>query len=226
VSFTILNCGTSYSRAYQNELIADFGRNMAGKEYDDFLITEGPGGSAPNAPLPGTFNPFSKAKTLKEFSPKWAQTPKVTVDIMTLEQKQVVPSGEAIGNFFIGPEKVKGQGWDDNVRHAVTVLADKFPKFDGEVNMVGFSRGAVTCLRIANWLQEFLGTQWELNIFAIDPVAGLDAGLKLQDTRRVPKIVKEYVGILAMDELRGDYKPGSWSPHQQRRTRQEYAARS
>lgn len=73
--------------------------------------------------------------------------------------------------------------------------------------MIGWSRGAVTCLRMANWIKEFLGTGFEINIFAIDPVAGLDAGERLRDTYVVPDIVRNYVGVLALDEMRGDFKP-------------------
>ena len=74
-------------------------------------------------------------------------------------------------------------------------------------DMIGWSRGAVTCLRMANWIKEFLGNGISINIFAIDPVAGLDAGEKLKDTYTIPDIVKQYLGVLMLDEMRGDFKP-------------------
>src|SRR5579872_1032499 len=102
---------------------------------------------------------------------------------------------------------ITGNGWDDNIRHAIATLADRFPDLTATVNMIGWSRGAVTCLRLANWMKEFLGSNWIVNIFAIDPVAGIDAGTRLRDTYEIPDIVREYVGVLAMDEARGDFRP-------------------
>jgi hypothetical protein len=46
---------------------------------------------------------------------------------------------------------------------------------------------------------------------AVDPVAGLDAGAKLRDTYVIPPTVKNYIAILALDEMRGDFKPQDMS---------------
>jgi len=103
---------------------------------------------------------------------------------------------------------ITGDGWDDNIRRAIAVISDVWASdMTGTINMIGWSRGAVTCLRMANWIKEFLGNGISINIFAIDPVAGLDAGEKLKDTYTIPDIVKQYLGILMLDEMRGDFKP-------------------
>ncbi len=211
--FTVLNCGTNFDRYKRGELIADFGAEMQGTEYEQFLITDGVGakGSKQN-PLPGTFDPFTKDKTSKNKSPSWSQTPMQTLKDVSQGEARFSPSGHGVlrgltSNSSNTNAAVTGHGWDDNIRHAIAVISEVFPTLSGTVNMVGWSRGAVTCLRMANWIREFLGDGFDINIFAIDPVAGLDAGEKLQDTYFVPTIVKNYVAILALDEMRGDFKP-------------------
>jgi hypothetical protein len=123
----------------------------------------------------------------------------------------------------IGVEKkgtMTGYGWDDNIAEAVALLFDKGvneeTQPDGDssrpistihrVNMIGWSRGAVTCLRIANRLEE-IGLPIEINIFAVDPVAGGDAGTRLEDTRIIPPNVRNYLATLAMDEQRKGFAP-------------------
>ena len=68
-----------------------------------------------------------------------------------------------------------GFGVEDNARHAIVTIAnlDTLPQ---TINMIGWSRGAVTALVIANLLfdpstTEGLFRQVNVNIFAIDPVA-------------------------------------------------------
>lgn len=210
--FTMLNCGTTFDRSKTGEIIADFGANMQGQEHVHFLITEGPGGSAQGHLMPGTFDPFTRDRTAKKSSPAWSQTPMQTLVDVSKGETKYQPSGHGFltgvtSNTSKTNAAITGHGWDDNIRHAIATLADRFPGLSATVNMVGWSRGAVTCLRLANWMKEFLGDAWTVNIFAIDPVAGIDAGTALRDTFQVPDIVREYVGILAMDEARGDFRP-------------------
>ena len=208
--FTILNCGTNYDRSKRGELIADFAANMKGQEYSEFLVTEGPGGSAAGNLMPGTFDPYTKGKTLKSKSPFWSKTPLKTLLDVTQGPGKYNPAGHGfLKNVTKGATyaAITGHGWDDNIRHAIAVLVDRFPNLSATVNMVGWSRGAVTCVRLANWIKEFLGDAWKINIFALDPVPGLDAGEKLADTKVIPDIVADYVAVLAMDEARGDFHP-------------------
>ena len=88
---------------------------------------------------------------------------------------------------------------------------------------MGLSRGAITCIRIANLLNDKkneLETSYnvdervllrklnklQLNIFAIDPVAGMGAK-QVDESRVIPGNVKNYVSILQLDEMRRDFKP-------------------
>ena len=215
--FTILNCGTNFDRYKRGELIADFGAEMAGNEYQQFLITDGVGskGSKSN-PLPGTFDPFTRNKSSKKDTPQWSQTPMQTLNDVNQGQQGFAPTGHGFlrgvlpstGNKYAA---VTGDGWDDNIRHALATIAEAVPGLTGTINMIGWSRGAVTCLRMANWITEFLGDGFDINIFAVDPVAGLDTGTRLHDTYFVPPTVKNYIAVLAMDEMRGDFKPQDMS---------------
>ena len=210
--FTILNHGTNSHRSRTDgEIIADFGRNVTGTEYKDYLITDGPGSKGTAAaPMPGTFDPFTKDKISKKKTAEWSVTPTQTLaDISAREQRFFTPAGHGALQA-VAPQKqhagITGEGWDDNIRQAIAALAE-LPSLNGTINMIGWSRGAVTCLRMANWIREFLGPGFAINIFAIDPVAGLDAGVALKDTAVVPRTVKNYVAILALDEMRGDFAP-------------------
>lgn len=211
--FTVLNCGTKFDRTNRGELIADFGADMAGTEYQQYLITDGVGSSG--GVLPGTFDPFTKNKASKKNTPGWSQTQMQTID-MDQGGQSFSPSGHGFlrgvtsstGNTYAA---VTGDGWDDNIRHAIATIAQIFPNGAGTINMIGWSRGAVTCLRMANWIREFLGDGFDCNIFAVDPVAGLDTGERLHDTYFIPPTVKNYIAVLALDEMRGDFKPQDMS---------------
>jgi len=105
-----------------------------------------------------------------------------------------------------------GWGWDDNIAEAIAVLFDHLDTHGPitDLNLMGWSRGAVTCLRIANRLHEMAKSgslPFAISIFAIDPVAGNDAGKLLDDACRVPSSVENYIATLAMDEQRGAFSP-------------------
>jgi hypothetical protein len=105
-------------------------------------------------------------------------------------------------------------GWDENVQRTVNIIQDlQFEKgLDiDRVNLVGWSRGAVTCIRIAHMMYEVFKNTIECNIFAVDPVAGLDSGLTMSDTQILNTNVNCYIGILAMHERRESFRPQDWS---------------
>lgn len=78
----------------------------------------------------------------------------------------------------------------------------------GTINMIGWSRGAVTCLRLATWIYYlFYTSNIKINIFAVDPVPGFDAYKNLGDARKITPVVKNLVIILAKDERRSGMHP-------------------
>lgn len=101
------------------------------------------------------------------------------------------------------------------------------------INLAGFSRGSVTSIYIANYLkdeqkrlaakEQKLGlegrqldagekkllTQLQninLNLFLMDPVAGMTDKSKMEG-RRIPDNVKSVVAVIQTDEMRRDFKP-------------------
>ncbi|MFY9513621.1 MAG: hypothetical protein WAQ05_21880 [Rubrivivax sp.] len=77
------------------------------------------------------------------------------------------------------------------------------------INMLGWSRGAVTCIRIAWKLwqsQDANIRNIPINIFAVDPVAGFGHNSEVDATTLTPN-VKQYLATLATGEKRRFFKP-------------------
>ena len=104
-----------------------------------------------------------------------------------------------------------GEGVQENVANLMAVLqylkaADAVPT---AINMIGWSRGAVTCIRQAYeiWRDSTLGLAGvPINIFAVDPVAGASADLERQGSVLYPN-VRNYVSVLACGERRRAFYP-------------------
>ncbi len=182
--FTFFNHGTAFHRDKEGEIIAEFGRAAAGVEYEDFLILDGPGSRATTAPVPGQFNPFTRDRA----------------------PKRVFGNAE-MGHTHINWQTtglLSGAGWDDNVIHAIAALSELDP-LPSHVNMIGWSRGAVTCTKLAYRLAEIY-PDIEVNIFAVDPVAGI-GNKSARDASTLRENVRNYLAILSMHETRGFFKP-------------------
>jgi hypothetical protein len=189
--FTMYNHGTGSHREKTDggELVTIFGSRATGVEYKDYLITDGVGYSPKTDtenPMPGTFDPMSADKS-------------------RVSRRAAVLRGNVLGT-----------GVGDNVRRAVAtiqgLLSGNHPfvtiagakKID-VINMVGWSRGGVTCLRIAHELH-LQKVNIPINIFAIDPVAG-PLKRELEGAANVKDNVKNLVITLAMDERRTTFRP-------------------
>ncbi len=190
--FTIFCHGTASHRdRTDGEIVATFGNAMPpGDEYRTFLILDGPGATGKSTPMAGTFNWASRDRTRKA----------------RFGNKEMGDGSRA----WLAGGIISGTGWDDNVRHAIVTIANLEP-LPETVNLIGWSRGAVTCLKIADALYdpsttEGLFRQIRVNIFAVDPVAGGGAGVT-EDTRLITENVKNYIATIAQDERRGGFKP-------------------
>lgn len=218
--FTVYCHGTGFNRVKglaNNELVAWFHSHTQGAEAQlagsavtagSYMINEGPGHSGDGVEQPQQVNPITGNLKSK----------------LSLKKAIMGPSfaDHARGNTG-GPKRfaaargvISGQGWDENVQRTMNVIQDlKFEKglAIDTVNMVGWSRGAVTCIRIANALYDLLNTTITCNIFAVDPVAGKDAGTDPQnmDMQQLQANVARFVGILAMHEMRSTFKPQDWT---------------
>lgn len=211
---TILNHGTGFRREKPSEMIADFGRNLAGREIrpenpdgngeleGDYLICDGPGsGNSEENPLPGTFNVYTGAP---KGSTGWklGLSRKPKHEKFTQEFYGETPKRSNLGG------NLAGHGWSDNVTKIVYTLS-ALKALPTTINMAGWSRGAVTCIMAANKIYE-LFPQIEVNIFAIDPVPGFGNNefSKFFDKRRsLPPSVRNFVALLALHEKRRFFDP-------------------
>ncbi len=217
-TFTVYCHGTGFNRikgSSSDELVAWFHSHNDGVEAQlaggavtrgDYMINEGPGHSGNGLAQPQQVNPMTGSAKQNLSLKKWVSGPSF--------------ADHARGNTG-GPQKaaklrgvISGQGWDENTQRTVNLIQDL--KFDkgmpiDRVNLVGWSRGAVTCMRIANLMYEVFKDEISCNIFAVDPVAGADAGKEMADTQVLQSNVERYVGILAMHEMRSTFNPQDWS---------------
>jgi len=200
-TFTIFNHGTmSHRSRTDGEIIAEFGRAAVGTEYTDYLINDGPGSkSAGDNPMPGTFDPYTRNKEGK--SVKGLQD----AGFQQGERKKSLkdPSFMSMRKPSTLEGKALGTGWDDNVIHSIATISE-LQALPATINMIGWSRGAVTCTMIAYKLAEVY-PQIAVNIFAVDPVAGLGNKGNV-DAKTLKANVRNYIAILAMDESRTNFE--------------------
>ena len=94
-----------------------------------------------------------------------------------------------------------GTGWQNNVAETIASLQERqqlAPPLTS-VNLVGHSRGAVTCIMLAHAMAATAGLQAiRANIFAIDPVPGgySDFSFGVGSPFEIPSNVREYTSIL------------------------------
>ncbi len=121
-------------------------------------------------------------------------------------------------------QSVSGFGIEQNVMRAVALVdflathdpgsraifpdgqVRTIPKIDA-VNLIGWSRGAVTCFKIAYQLSQNTSTRnIKVHIFGIDPVAGMGQD-KAHDVGMVASNVKKVITTRAIHENRGGFLP-------------------
>jgi pimeloyl-ACP methyl ester carboxylesterase len=187
--FSIYNCGTSYNRQNLDETVADLARRTVGAENRDWMINDGPGSYSHHV--------GKSATALVRGLAAQAKTPGTRDPISGLKE------GSA---FAVIRGVVSGYGWEHNVDHTMAVLNATLD-LPRTINLVGWSRGAITCFMIAHALNENPRTKpIAVNICALDPVPGPG---NFHDPEKVtlPANVKKYVAIVEQDERRKIFKP-------------------
>jgi len=211
--FTILNHGTAFDRTKEGELIAELGRVIGGNEArvdihggeptfvnGNYVINEGPGSAI--ATRPGAVNPFT-------------QEPRKTG--YTLTHRGPL-SGSGFKQDFRGDTEyatkgggiLLGSGWDDNIQKTLFILSNKLDDFPDTINMIGWSRGAVMCLRLASAIQakiaDGLFTPVSMNLFVIDPVVGGPTHRGM-DMDHIAPLIDRMIAILAMHSEMVGFSP-------------------
>jgi len=178
--------GSSIKSPDKSEIVNLFGNNDRSPEFLGKLIMEGVGGIGdPTRTLYGTRHIAEGPYIWKTRvdGPKWPSL----------------------------VEGAFGIGVSTNVRNVLTFVSMLHAnnQLPSAINMLGWSRGAVTCIRIAYFLwqsQDPAIRAIPINIFAVDPVAGARHNDEVDATTLTPN-VQNYVATLAMDERRRFFKP-------------------
>ncbi|MGA7522786.1 MAG: hypothetical protein WBW84_09895 [Acidobacteriaceae bacterium] len=187
--FTIYNCGTSHNRQNLDETVADLARRTGGAENRDWMINDGPGSYSHPA--------SSSAPAAIRGLAAQAKTPGTCDPVSGFREKTL---------FAVERGAVDGFGWEENVAHTMAVL-NATVDLPQTINMVGWSRGAITCFMIAHALQQNPRTSGiAVNIFAFDPVPGPG---NFDDPNKVtlPTNVRAYVAVVQEDERRKIFRP-------------------
>jgi hypothetical protein len=196
--FTIFFCGTGSNildfqrdKFTDGELISTLGVNLVGQKLITGIVIDGPG---------------SGNRLLDEY---WVNTTKY--------------------NKIRG--KLTGAGWQENVAHALAVIKCKVERepdnseliklestvkiernrlygksIPDVVNLIGWSRGAVSCHMLANAMFNDPELQRiKVNIFAVDPVPGL--GNFTPERTTLNNNVFNYVAVYARDERSRGFAP-------------------
>lgn len=230
--FTVFNHGTGFNRQKgkaDGELVATLHTLVEGIEaqhstlagHETHIINEGPGSAPDTGHLASQVNPMTgERRSAESFKHGKAKKGKArTAFARDFAGQGRSGLGDRSDNFlankFAGASgNINGRGWDENIQRSVQLIQTL--QFDHNknietINMVGWSRGGVTCMRLANAIHELFGQTIDVNIFAVDPVAGQSEGETRQDTRVIPPNVRNYVAILAKQEGRQSFKPQDMS---------------
>lgn len=190
--WTIYNHGTggsSMKTPEKGEIVNLFGNNDRRPEFKGKVITEGVGSIG---------DPHQIALNFARDAGSGAYS------VAKVQQG----SSGSVGR---GVKSASGGGVKENVENTVELiralnLAGKRPD---AINMLGWSRGAVTCIRIAWKLfqsQDGNLRNIPINIFAVDPVAGAGHSTETDATTVTPN-VRKYFATLATGEKRRFFKP-------------------
>lgn len=212
---TIYNHGTggaSSKDAAGGEIVNIFGNEAkkSGREFFDWMVTEGVG--AKGGPEKQFVVPQLSVDTATGASRydlmRYEATPgKARMDDYLKSAgtpwlaRKILPRDQAL--------QISGVGADENVVYVLSTLRflARTNQLPTAINLMGWSRGGVSCIRIAY----FLNLDPELknipvNIFAIDPVAG--AGHDNEpEAHTIGDNVKNYVATLAVHENRKGFTP-------------------
>ncbi|EJM71524.1 hypothetical protein PMI30_00203 [Pseudomonas sp. GM50] len=221
---TIFFCGTGSTKFdttnenyWDGELVSTLASHHLGREFAEWIVVDGPGsGNLQADDLFTKSEEYGLSGTL--FGKGWEQNVQHAINIIKGQcdwQREQLTEEEysRLKAAGIPIEDVKVEGswfWrkynygDRSVtQQALQEQIIKTFRKDGviptQVNLVGWSRGGISCHMLANAM--FKDSELKnipVNIFAIDPVPGIS---NFQDDKvKLGANVKEYVGFYARDE--------------------------
>ena len=183
--FTIYCHGTGMNRDKKQDIeIVNFFGNNGDVDTDAQLMLDGVGSKPTNHPMAGNF-------IFEEAAPFHKRD--ISQDKSFLKTNPLAA-------------QISGHGVAGNISFALAYLGELVKPLPRTINMIGWSRGAVTAIRLANAISKHF-PKIEMNIFAVDPVAGNDKGEENLKAQLIPIQVKNFVAILATDEKRATFSP-------------------
>lgn len=223
-AFTVYFCGTGSHRFddrnpnfWNGELIATLASHTGGREFVDWIAVDGPGSGnlqddalfvddRDHLKVMGTLfgtgwneNVQHALQVIKGKS-NWARPQLTEQQYEHLKQAGVpIPDASAAGSWFwrtydYGERAVTPQALQEQL-----IKQMRKPLIPSVVNLVGWSRGGISCHMLANaMVADPQLRDVPVNIFAIDPVPGV--GNIQADRVQLGANVKEYVGFYARDE--------------------------
>lgn len=222
--FTVYFCGTS-STCYDNhnpnywngELISTLAANSPGREFADWIIVDGPGSGnlqADTLTVKTQDHPYAGPA----FGKGWETNVRHALNMIKGEfewqRDKLNEAGyQALkkAGVPIQDVQVEGSFWarlydygdrsptPQQLQQQIVNQFRKAGKIPSQVNLVGWSRGGISCHMLANEMFEDPALKHiPVNIFAIDPVPG---PFNFQSNRvTLNENVHEYVGFYARDE--------------------------
>lgn len=215
---------------YQGELISTLARNHAGQEFVDWIIVDGPGsGNIQEAEKWVPAGNYSEIRGALQ-GKGWEENVKHAIAVLVgtnYEERTAHTRAEVgilraagvgvdtvertgIARAVLGPTKTVN--YDLHARISPQALQQRKIQIMRKgkpidvVNVIGWSRGGVTCHMFANALAETEGwSHVPVNIFACDPVPGAGSFDKSRIT--VGANVRSYVAIYAADERSRGFSP-------------------
>ncbi|EIK94483.1 hypothetical protein PMM47T1_21368 [Pseudomonas sp. M47T1] len=222
--FTVYFCGTgstrfdSHNENYWNgELVSTLAANTLDQEFAHWICVDGPGSGnlqCDEMTAESKDHPYAGAL----WGTGWETNVRHTLNMIKgqfeWQRKKLTASSYAVlknAGVPIEDVEVSGSFWsriyDYGDRHPTPQqlqqqIVNQFRKggkIPSQVNMVGWSRGGISCHMLANaMLNDPELKNIPVNIFAIDPVPGM---MNFQPERvKLGANVREYVGVYARDE--------------------------
>ncbi|QGW79265.1 hypothetical protein GPJ81_22060 [Pseudomonas alkylphenolica] len=221
---TVYFCGTGSHRFddrnpnfWNGELVATLAANDQGREFAHWVAIDGPGsGNMQNDDLFIENKAYGLSGTL--FGAGWEQNVAHALQVikgrcswqrekLTEEQYNLLKSAGAPiedvkkeGSWFWRHYDYGDRGvTQQELQEGIIKLHRKGGPIPSQVNIVGWSRGGISCHMLANAMADDPElSQVPVNIFAIDPVPGIN---NLQPHRlHLRANVREYVGFYSRDE--------------------------
>lgn len=222
--FTVYFCGTGATagdvsnRDYWNgELVSTLAFNDQGREFADKIVVDGPGSGnlhddnlfvddRDHGQTMGTLlghgweENVAHALQMIKGKSLWSRGSRTKAEYQRLKDAGVpIPNAGRNGNWFrdryhYGDREVVPQALQEQI-----IQTFRKPLIPTQVNLVGWSRGGISCHMLANAMASDPQLRdVPVNILALDPVPGI---LNVQDERTgLAGNVREYVGFFARDE--------------------------